>query len=69
LHESVRSEDPKQGVNWLKTEVSNYWDKRKLIIEILNYLARLIHMPHMPHWEQDADVAERLSGAVKNDHA
>ncbi len=68
LHETVDKEDPKQGLIWLKTELPDYWNKRKLIREILNYLARLIHMPHLSHWEQDADAAERLSGVVENDH-
>ncbi|MDM8541738.1 DUF1156 domain-containing protein [Desulfococcaceae bacterium HSG9] len=68
IHESVQSEDARQGLHWFHNEVDNYWNQRKLIIAILKYLAASIHIPHMPHWEQDADAALRLAGAVENDH-
>ena len=68
IHETVRTEDAREGLNWLHTEVSDYWNQRKLIIAILKYLSKLNHIPHMTHWEKDADAALRLAGAVENDH-
>ncbi|MCD6274304.1 MAG: DUF1156 domain-containing protein [Deltaproteobacteria bacterium] len=68
IHETVRTEDAREGLNWLHTEVSEYWNQRKLIIAILKYLSKLNHIPHMTHWEKDADAALRLAGAVENDH-
>ncbi len=68
IYESVQAEDARQGLQWFHNEVDNYWNQRKLIIAILKYLAASIHIPHMPHWEQDADAALRLAGAVENDH-
>jgi putative DNA methylase len=68
IHETVKKEDAKEGLMWLKTEIPDYWNRRKLIISILKYLSRLSHIPHMPHWQLDADGALRLSGAVENDH-
>ncbi|MDZ7697074.1 MAG: hypothetical protein U5R49_09205 [Deltaproteobacteria bacterium] len=69
IHETVRTDDARQGLNWLRDEVPTYWQIRKQIVAVLNYLAALAHISHMPHWEQDADAAQRLSGAVANDHA
>jgi len=68
IHETVRTEDAREGLNWLHTEVGDYWNQRKSIIAILKYLSKLNHIPHMDHWENDADAALRLAGAVENDH-
>jgi adenine-specific DNA methylase len=68
IHETVRTEDAREGLNWLHTEVSEYWNQRKSIIAVLKYLSKLKHIPHMTHWEKDADAALRLAGAVENDH-
>jgi putative DNA methylase len=69
IHETVRTDDARQGLNWLRDEVPTYWDKRKQMVAVLKYLAALTHISHMPHWEKDADAAQRLAGAVENDHA
>jgi adenine-specific DNA methylase len=68
IHETVRTEDAREGLNWLHTEVKEYWNQRKSIIAILKYLSKFNHIPHMTHWEKDADAALRLAGAVENDH-
>jgi putative DNA methylase len=68
VHETVREEDAREGLKWFHAEVENYWNRRRLIIEILKYLSTTAHIPHMPHWEKDADAASRLAGAVENDH-
>ena len=69
IHETVRTDDARQGLNWLRDEVPTYWQQRKQMAAVLNYLAALTHISHMPHWEKDADAAQRLAGAVENDHA
>jgi len=69
IHETVRTDDARQGLNWLRDEVPIYWQQRKQMLAVLNYLAALTHISHMPHWEKDADAAQRLAGAVENDHA
>lgn len=68
IHETVRSDDARQGLNWLRLEVPTYWDQRKQIIAVLNFLGALAHIAHMSHWGKDADAAQRLAGAVENDH-
>jgi len=69
IHETVRTDDARQGLNWLRDEVRDYWERRKQTVAVLNYLAGLSHITHMPHWQKDADAANRLAGAVANDHA
>ena len=39
-----------------------------LWLALLAYFKPLAHIGHMPHWAADADAAERLAGAVENDH-
>lgn len=68
IFETVRTDNARQGLNWLREEVPTYWEQRKQIVAMLNYLAGLAHISHMIHWEKDADAAQRLSGAVENDH-
>jgi putative DNA methylase len=69
IHETVREESARAGLNYLKTDGAlDYWGKRKAILALLAYLKPLAHMAHMPHWHADADAAERLAGAVENDH-
>src|SRR5205823_2046913 len=53
------------GRIWLRSEVPNYWNERKRIIEILRYLARL--EVTIAAWESDGKSASTLAGAVDND--
>ena len=66
IHETIKQESAQQGVNYLKTEVSTFWNDRKKLIEVLRYLSRLAHIDHMEHWETDAEAASTLAGALEN---
>ncbi len=69
IHETVREENARAGLDYLKTDGAvDYWGKRKAILALLAYFKPLAHIGHMPHWAEDADAAERLAGAVENDH-
>jgi putative DNA methylase len=68
VHQAVRAEQTKEGMNWLKTEVGDYWGRRERIIEILEFLASLDRIAGMAHWRRDAEGARLLAGAVRNDH-
>lgn len=69
IHETVREENARAGLDYLKTDGAvDYWGQRKAILALLSYLKPLAHIGHMPHWAEDADAAERLAGAVENDH-
>lgn len=69
IFETVREENARAGLNYLKTDGAvDYWGQRKAILALLAYFKPLAHIGHMPHWAADADAAERLAGAVENDH-
>ena len=69
LHETVTKENAREGVNYLNAELTDFWGNRKKIMEILQYLNRLAHIGHMPHWETDAVAAQTLAGAIENFNA
>jgi putative DNA methylase len=59
---------PKDGMNYLKTELVTYWDDRPRILEILDWIARLRNVQDLPEWSKDGENANLLAGAVRNDH-
>ena len=66
VFETLRQESAQMGVNYLKTEVTTFWNDRKKLIEILRFFSSLAHMDHMDHWEADAEAARVLAGALEN---
>lgn len=69
VHETAREENARAGLDYLKTDGAvDYWGQRKAILALLAYFKPFAHIGHMPHWAADADAAERLAGAVENDH-
>lgn len=68
VHKATQSEQTTDGLNWLKTELPDYWSVRDKIIHVLDYLARLSRVSGMDHWAKDSESARLLAGAVRNDH-
>lgn len=60
----AESEETREGITWLKTEISDYWAQRETLAVLLRYLGNTL----IPHWERDAAAARLLAGAVDNDH-
>lgn len=55
------------GKNWLKNEVPTYdGDGRKIIMELLGYIATFAHIGNMSHWQKEAAVAPILQELLKN---
>jgi len=67
IHQVTSTEQPQNGLNWLKSELDDYWGVRKIIMEILDYLVKTKNYNHMPHWEADAESAAILKGLIFND--
>lgn len=65
---TVKSEDTREGLNYLHTELRDYWQRREKILGLLDYLAALRHTSSMTAWQKDSQAAQLLSGAVRNDH-
>ncbi len=67
-HQITRTEETANGLNWLKTELPDYWAARESLIEMLDCLGRLDRIAGMDHWKKDSESARLLAGAVRNDH-
>ncbi|HDK7163570.1 TPA: DUF1156 domain-containing protein [Clostridium botulinum] len=68
IHLGLKEEDTSKGRNWLKAEVTDYWNKRNSIIEILNYLSKTEYIDNMQHWKECAHEAFILKNLVENDN-
>ena len=68
LWQTESSEEPRRGLNYLKTELPDYWNQRERIIHVLDYLAALRRVSGMEHWRVPAENAEILSALVRGDH-
>ena len=68
VHQAAKSEETRAGLNYLKTELPDYWPQRTKIVHILEYLANVRQVAGMADWRQDAAAAALLAGAVQNDH-
>jgi len=67
VYEVTRTEELSEGLNYLRAEVPNYWNKRKLFIAMLDYVIRFESIEHMSHWQDDVASAKLLAGAIQND--
>jgi hypothetical protein len=68
IHQVVKSEETQDGLNWVKTELPNYWRNRERPLHILDYLAALEYVSGMNAWHKNGRAAALLAGAVRNDH-
>jgi hypothetical protein len=68
VQQVVKNEQTQDGLNWLKTELQDYWQVREKIIHILDFFSALSGVSGMTHWQEDAAAAILLAGAVRNDH-
>jgi putative DNA methylase len=68
VQQVVKNEQTQDGLNWLKTELPEYWQVREKIIHILDFFSALSGVSGMAHWQEDAAAATLLAGSVRNDH-
>ncbi len=66
VYKTAEEDDPRPGLDYLKQEVPNYWDRRQMIIALLNYLSQKPSVA-MTHWKKDVEAAHLLLGAVEGD--
>ena len=66
VYKTGETGDPSIGRDWLRREVTGYWDRRTAIVELLRYLAHA-PSPAMTHWAKDQEAAELLAGLIAND--
>ena len=68
VHPVTRPEQTSDGLNWMQTELPDYWYSREKMIHILDFPGSLDRVRGMDHWKADAESARLLSGTVRNDH-
>ena len=61
-------ETPRRGLDYLKSELPDYWEARERISHLLEYLARLRQVSDLVHWRVPAERAEILLTLVRTDH-
>lgn len=64
VYQTADQDNTKVGLNYLKTELRDYWAQRENLTEMLGFLGKL----PIPHWTKDAEAARLLAGTVENDH-
>ncbi len=67
LYQCIKAENALSGKNWLRNEVTDYWNQRTLIMELLDFIAALGEFDDMEHWKEEAHYARMLRELVKND--
>ncbi len=61
------SGSPLEGKTYLRAEVSDYWNKRDRIQEILKFVAAFRELSNMSAWHDEAEAAKIIKELVAND--
>jgi putative DNA methylase len=65
IRQAHREESPRAGRMWLYQEFPGYWESRKRIIHLLQYLEH--RCEGLEHWKEDVSAARVLRGYLEND--
>lgn len=57
--------DPRNARRYLRQELSDYWQSRLHLVELLRFLGNRVEM--LPHWRSDLDALRLLQGSLEND--
>ncbi|MFP4179854.1 MAG: hypothetical protein ACLFSA_07340, partial [Spirochaetaceae bacterium] len=68
VHTAAKSENPKEGLNYLKSSRKDYWPRREDIQVILKFLEKSTMYSHLGHWKADGESAQLLRALVENDY-
>lgn len=68
VDQAAGSGEPRRGLNYLRTELPDYWAVREKITHLLAYLAALRRVSGMEQWRAPAESAEILFALVRGDH-
>ena len=70
LNDCIKENKASAGVTYLRTyyqENNEYWKKKNLMMEILNFILRVENIDHMEHWHKTGYYAKVLREALRND--
>ena len=65
---AVDTDNPREGLNYLKAARPDYWGRREIVLTVLKYMVEQLHYSHLPHWQDAASRSELLLGLVQNDY-
>ena len=61
-------ENPTKALGYIKNEMPNYWDKRDMIKQLLQFIKDTEDIDNMtPYWDQSAKMADLLHSLVTHD--
>lgn len=63
IREATESSDLRDAVIWFRANLPDYWNRQRLLIGVLDYLAAI----RTDGRAAEAEVAQQLAGAVRND--
>lgn len=46
---------------------NEYWSKKNIMMEILNFISKVEYISHMDHWKETGYYAKVLREALRND--
>lgn len=62
-------ENPTKALGFIKNELSNYWDKRDMIKQLLSFIKDAKDIDNMTeHWNESGNMADLLYSLVVNDN-
>ena len=70
IYETTKSQSTVEGRRYLRDAYmkdNEYWYKKPLMMEILNFISKIEFVDHMNHWKEHAYSAKLLREALKND--
>jgi putative DNA methylase len=70
INEAGKAESTVEGRAYLRSAFqkdNEYWFKKTMMIEILDFFSRIEHIEHMEHWHKHAHYSKLLREALKND--
>jgi len=67
IRQTIQEDDTAAGKVWLR-EYPGYWEKRKEIVELLQYFAAFGMNDAMKPWKEDSETARLLTVVVEQDH-
>lgn len=70
INDCINENKSSAGVLYLKSiyqENNEYWKKKSIMIEILDFISRVENIDHMEHWHQTGYYAKVLREALRND--
>lgn len=69
IYTGIKEDDnPAKALGYIKNELPNYWDKRDMLKQLLEFIKDTKDIDNMsPHWKANADMADLLYTLVIND--